>query len=159
MSPRKISNPRKYWTKKCDALFSILIRLLHSDGDWYCVCITCWNKLHWSKMQNGHFITRKKMKYRWDRDNCFPQDVYCNVMRNWNYTIYTLNMIEKYGKERIDNRVYDNEPHKVHTHELEERAEQRKNEIIQHLMHNKNKCYYKGEIVKSISWAINYVGI
>lgn len=66
--------------KKLDAVFSIYIRRRYSMND-IAKCVTCGKEDHWSKLQCGHFMSRKHMSTRWNEDNCQVQCAGCNVFR------------------------------------------------------------------------------
>ncbi len=116
--PKKPS--RSKLVRKLDSIFSQYIRLKYSDSKWNCTCYTCWQKAHWKEMQNWHFLSRSNYKYRWSEDNCRVQDYRCNVIYKWNYKIYTIKMIEEYGKENIEYIINDKSLIKIKTYEIEE---------------------------------------
>ncbi len=66
--------------KKLDAVFSIYIRRRYSMND-ISKCVTCGKEDHWSKLQCGHFMSRKHISTRWNEDNCQVQCAGCNVFR------------------------------------------------------------------------------
>lgn len=66
--------------KKLDTVFSIYIRRRYAVND-IAECVTCGKKDHWSKLQCGHFMSRKHMATRWDENNCQVQCAGCNVFR------------------------------------------------------------------------------
>lgn len=66
--------------KKLDTVFSIYIRRRYSMND-ISKCVTCGKEDHWSKLQCGHFMSRKHMSTRWNEDNCQVQCAGCNVFR------------------------------------------------------------------------------
>ena len=66
--------------KKLDAMFSIYIRRRYSMND-ISKCVTCGKEDHWSKLQCGHFMSRKHISTRWNEDNCQVQCAGCNVFR------------------------------------------------------------------------------
>ena len=66
--------------KKLDSVFSIYIRRRYSMND-IAKCVTCGKEEHWSKLQCGHFMSRKHMSTRWNEDNCQVQCAGCNVFR------------------------------------------------------------------------------
>jgi 5-methylcytosine-specific restriction endonuclease McrA len=66
--------------KKLDSVFSIYIRRRYSMND-IAKCVTCGKEDHWSKLQCGHFMSRKHMSTRWNEDNCQVQCAGCNVFR------------------------------------------------------------------------------
>ncbi len=81
-------------------------------------------------MQNGHYITRSNYKYRRDDDNCFVQCPICNVRLNGNYKQYTLYMIDKYGRERVEARINEvKAPYDIKPYELESMIEIMKEKV------------------------------
>ena len=83
--PKKKPGPkttRKGLRFSLDRAFSWYIRLTHADEDGICTCFTCGKRLHWSQIQNGHFVSRGKLATRWRPDNCRPQCYGCNITRN-----------------------------------------------------------------------------
>lgn len=88
--------------KRLDTIFSQFIRLRYSvDG--MATCVTCGDMREWQQQQNGHFYTRGRYPTRWDEINCNVQCVRCNVFLKGNYINYTMYMIDKYGREAVDN--------------------------------------------------------
>lgn len=75
---KKVS--RKSLVDKLDKVFSIYIRRRFAVND-IAECVTCGKKEHWSKLQCGHFMSRKHMSTRWNEDNCQVQCAGCNVFR------------------------------------------------------------------------------
>lgn len=123
--PKKKTRSRL--VKDLDMWFSRYIRQKYSDILWISCCYTCSNKWHWKDMQNWHFVSRANYKYRWDEHNCRVQCYACNIIRSWNYKVYTLKMIEEYGKEKIEDMINDKELTKIKTYEIEEKIEYYKN--------------------------------
>lgn len=92
---------RSQTIKKLDSVFSKFIRLRDSvDG--YASCVTCGGTKTWKEQQCGHFFTRGRYATRWDENNCFTQDYRCNVALNGNYINYTKYMIDRFGREHVD---------------------------------------------------------
>lgn len=92
-----------------DRVFSEFCRLHYADKLGYVNCITSWVKMHRTKAQCWHFISRGVMKYRFDILNCYPQSYQDNVMLSWNYKIYTLKMIDMLWRERVEEMLNDKE--------------------------------------------------
>jgi hypothetical protein len=87
--------------KKLDAAFSQYIRIKDARmGD--ATCVTCGVTKPWKELQNGHFYTRGRYPTRWDETNCHVQCMRCNVMLKGNYIPYTKYMIDRYGREYVD---------------------------------------------------------
>lgn len=64
--------------KRADWLFSRLIRWTAADERGYCKCVTCGVRKHWSKIDCGHFMSRRFNGTRWHWNNCWPQCKPCN---------------------------------------------------------------------------------
>ena len=82
--------------KKLDAVFSIYIRRKDAVND-IAQCVTCGKKDHWSKLQNGHWASRRHYSTRWDERNCSVQCASCNVFRAGEIYLYTKYLCLKYG--------------------------------------------------------------
>lgn len=92
---------RKKLIKQLDSIFSWYIRIKNSvNGD--ATCVTCGKTDAWGKMQNGHFFTRGRFPTRWDEMNCNVQCPACNLFLHGNYIIYTKYMLDRYGREKVD---------------------------------------------------------
>jgi hypothetical protein len=95
---------RKSLVIKLDTVFSQYIRRKDAVNN-IAECITCGKESHWSKLQNGHWASRKHYSTRWDEDNCHVQCSGCNVFRAGEIYLYTKYLCSKYG---------DNFPEKLH---------------------------------------------
>ena len=82
--------------KKLDSVFSIYIRRKDAVND-IAQCVTCGKKDHWSKLQNGHWASRRHYSTRWDERNCSVQCASCNVFRAGEIYLYTKYLCSKYG--------------------------------------------------------------
>jgi 5-methylcytosine-specific restriction endonuclease McrA len=89
---------RKQITKKLDEAFSKYIRLRDEEYG----CITCGKLLTFKELQCGHFFSRSHLHTRWDEDNCHAQCYRCNCILHGNYINYTKYMIDRYGREFVD---------------------------------------------------------
>jgi len=98
--PRKPK--RKNLIKKLDAVFSKYIRLRDADTEGYCRCSTCGEVHHWTKIQAGHFISRKHYSTRWNEDNVHAQCVACNVFRYGEQYKFSLYLGDKLSKELLE---------------------------------------------------------
>jgi len=96
VKPKKPS--RSKLVKQLDSIFSLYIRQ-RDDGKG---CITCGIKKPVKEMQNCHFFTRGRLPTRWDETNCHSGCYRCNVLLKGNYIVYTIKMIDKYGREHVD---------------------------------------------------------
>lgn len=82
--------------KKLDTVFSIYIRRKDAIDD-IAECVTCGKKSHWSKLQNGHWASRRHYSTRWDEKNCHVQCSGCNVFRAGEIYLYTKYLCSKFG--------------------------------------------------------------
>ena len=92
--PKKIK--RSTLVKNLDTVFSIYIRRKDAVND-IAQCVTCGKKDHWSKLQNGHWASRRHYSTRWDERNCNVQCSGCNVFRAGEIYLYTKYLCSKYG--------------------------------------------------------------
>jgi len=98
--PRKPK--RKNLIKKLDAVFSKYIRLRDADTEGYCRCSTCGEVHHWTKIQAGHFISRKHYATRWNEENVHAQCVACNVFRYGEQYKFSLYLGDKLSKKLLE---------------------------------------------------------
>ena len=88
--------------KEADRLFSLLIRQSNSK-DGMCECMTCGKMYPWRGIQCGHYMSRRHLSTRFDRMNCAPQCVRCNILSSGRQAdfgdkidkIYRIGMAEK----------------------------------------------------------------
>ena len=98
--PRKPK--RKNLIKKLDTVFSKYIRLRDADTEGYCRCSTCGEVHHWTKIQAGHFRSRKHYSTRWSEENVHAQCVACNVFRYGEQYKFSLYLGDKLSKELLE---------------------------------------------------------
>lgn len=91
---KKVS--RSTLVKKLDAVFSIYIRRRYAVND-ISKCVTCGKEDHWSKLQCGHWASRRHYSTRWDERNCNVQCASCNVFRAGEIYLYTKYLCSQYG--------------------------------------------------------------
>lgn len=87
---------------KLDRIFSEYIRLLESDANGYCRCISCGAIHHWTEMDAGHYVNRSHMSLRYAEKNVHAQCRKCNRFDEGNQIGYTRGLIKKYGAGIID---------------------------------------------------------
>ena len=114
---------RSQLIKKLDQVFSVYIRLVVADKEWYITCPLCWARVRWTKAHNMHFIKRSVYKYRWDEKNCHAGCMRCNVILHGNYIVYTRRMQRKYGEILVDEMINDRQIMKIATSSLQEMIE------------------------------------
>jgi hypothetical protein len=88
--------------KDLDAIFSWVIRMEAADDNGIAQCVTSGKLEHWTKLQNGHYISRKHKSLRFNEKNCHPQTMHDNVFLKGNYPSYALFMIKTYGLEFVE---------------------------------------------------------
>lgn len=90
--------------------------LLSKSSKGKCVCITCWKVDDWysSDMHPWHYREAwTSLKRKFVDDNVRPQCVWCNVMKNGNYKMYTFAMIEKFWFEWCYMITTDKDTHTI----------------------------------------------
>lgn len=96
---------RSQLVKKLDSIFSQYIRLKDAewrDGELQAMCVTSGEWKPWKQQQNGHFYSRGRYPTRWDEMNCHVQSYRSNVLFKGDYINYTRYMIDRYGREAVD---------------------------------------------------------
>lgn len=71
-----------------DVVFSRYIRIKNSDLYGNVKCISCNSEGHWRDFDCGHFIPRGNMYTRFLEQNCAPQCIKCNRVKNGNLAVY-----------------------------------------------------------------------
>lgn len=90
------------YKKKLDKVFSEYIRLAEANDNGYCKCVTCGKYYHWTKIQNGHYMSRRYMATRFSAMNCHPQCMACNVMQHGNIPQYRMYLVKRYGEIEVE---------------------------------------------------------
>lgn len=99
---RKKKRPtRSKLVKELDRVFSLWVRLSRADEHGMVVCYTSGIKVHWSKIQNGHYISRSVYSLRWSEDNCRPQSFAENIMKHGNPITYRENLVKELGELKV----------------------------------------------------------
>lgn len=76
---------RKTLISKLDRAFSIYIRSRAADRKGMGRCFTCDKRMHWRKLQCGHFMSRQYYAQRWSPLNAYPQCRACNLRSGEQY--------------------------------------------------------------------------
>ena len=76
-------------------------RYLLADGNGYATCISCGKVGHVSKMDGGHYESRKNKATELEPDNVWPQCKYCNGPLSGNHVAYRNRLISRIGMERL----------------------------------------------------------
>lgn len=96
------SKTKRNLIKTLDGYFSKYIRLINSDENGFCKCITCGKEYFWKKIDCGHFISRQYHITRFDERNCKPQCISCNRFKQGEWLKFESKLIEIYGIEEIE---------------------------------------------------------
>lgn len=86
-------------------LLQKLRRMEEADEHGMVECITCGYRSHWKKMQGGHWIPRVHAFSRLAEWNVNPQCYGCNVTRHGCLDRYTTWMIDRHGREWVDEQI------------------------------------------------------
>jgi len=106
-----------WWYKKTKETFNKYIRLRYADENGMVTCVTCGVKIHYKDANAGHYM--HSLHFR--EDNQHNQCRRCNLFLSGNLANYTLFMIDKYGREKVDELILEKmKPHKYGIGELRE---------------------------------------
>lgn len=87
-------------------------------------CITCENKIYYNNCNAGHYIHGSTKPTWLLEENIHAQCVHCNLYLSGNESIYTLKMIDKYGRNKVDNLwKLSKKEHVYNREELNERKQ------------------------------------
>jgi len=102
VAPRKSKRPsRSKLVKELDRVFSIWVRRSRADKEGMVVCYTSGVKVHWTKIQNGHYVSRAVYSLRWSEDNCRPQSFAENIMKHGNHITFRENLVKELGELKV----------------------------------------------------------
>jgi hypothetical protein len=114
----------------CWRLFSEWIRRSHADEGGTVSCITCGRLMFWRESQCGHFVGGRTGSVLFVEAICFPQCCQCNIFAGGNYAVYTLRMLDMYGREKVDEFLaLKNRVVKFTRSDLEEKIEMYKRKL------------------------------
>ena len=86
--------------KELDKIFSLFIRLKETffvGTRRMGKCVTCGKLVPFEKLDCGHFLSRRYLRFRWTEENAHIQCQYCNRFLSGNKKKYEDWMIQKYG--------------------------------------------------------------
>lgn len=83
--------------KKLDKVFSEYIRLRDANDLGMVECFTSGKLYHWTKIQAGHYISRRHKSTRWHELNVQPQSVAENMFNQGNAPQFAVNLDKKFG--------------------------------------------------------------
>lgn len=91
--------------KEADTVFSLFIRFRDSDEDGRAYCCSSGRLCEFGTYDNGHYASRKYMKYRYDERNCHAQSKNDNGRLHGNLLEYRRFIIQKYG-EQVEQEIF-----------------------------------------------------
>ena len=113
-----------------DTIFSKYIRTKYSKNG-NVECVTCGRVYDISKIQNGHFISRKHYATRWDEENVATQCYGCNVMQYGQQYLFAKWIDKTYGEGKADELLQrSREVVKFSDYELREMIELYKQKLM-----------------------------
>lgn len=81
-------------------------RYVCADGNGYATCISCGKIDRASKMDGGHYESRKTRATELEPDNVWCQCKYCNGPLSGNHVAYRNRLLSRIGSERLQ-RIED----------------------------------------------------
>ena len=83
-------------------IFSEWIRRKDADEGGTTRCVTCGKAVYWKECDAGHFVPGRSNSVLFVEDIVHPQCKVCNIWMRGNYQNYTLYMLDKYGRQKVD---------------------------------------------------------
>ena len=107
-----------------DREYSRMIRIVASDPHTgMSSCITCNERMHWSRLDCGHFITRAKQATRYEPMNTWPQCQTCNRHHNGRRDRFEAFLNGMLGEEMVQElKRRSQDPMHYTTEDLQEMA-------------------------------------
>jgi hypothetical protein len=94
----------------------------------HCICYTCGKDIPFKQIQAGHF---RHGKLDFDEDNLHGQCQACNKWGHGKLDLYTIHLINDYGKEFVDDLILrSNQTDKRTRQELEDIIAKYKEEVL-----------------------------
>jgi len=89
---------------ECAVLLQKIVRMKAAiaAGGGHIKCVTCGKLDDWKSMQGGHYISRGKSPTKLVEEQIHPQCPRCNCWGGGEGQLYTLYMIDMYGREFVD---------------------------------------------------------
>lgn len=129
-------NPRSLAKEAQEAatLLQKLVRMEEADDNGFVTCVTCGKVKQWNDgMQGGHWIPRGRVHHMLNRANVHAQCSQCNgpnATKIVSQNIYTMWMIDKYGREFVDDMLAtQSNGHRYTKQEIRELQEELKEAI------------------------------
>jgi len=114
-----------------------LRRRLEESHNGICTCISCGKKDLYSRMQGGHYISRRCRATELEINNINPQCVSCNQFLSGNVLNYRDGLIDKVGLEEVE-RLEDLQ----RAYQGSDEARERLSLEDRNLLLKKTKLYY-----------------
>jgi len=87
---------------EAQALLQKLVRMKAADDNGIVVCVSCGRRDHFSKMDGGHFISRKYTFHTLREENVHPQCKMCNRFMSSCHDDYRRYMVAMYGEDFVE---------------------------------------------------------
>jgi len=97
----KKTNSTEKIKQKVLSLAQLYSRLRDTDENWYWKCISCWKRIHRTKWDWWHYISRTNMSTAFNLNNINLQCKHCNWRLHWNIQWYRANLINKIWEEWV----------------------------------------------------------
>ena len=101
-SPNSVSSLIKKLTKVFNRYVRLRDCLATTGTRKFGVCISCGGIFPFEKLDAGHWINSTHSIYRFSEENVFIQCRHCNRFSHGNLIPYTLKLIERFGKDKIE---------------------------------------------------------
>lgn len=82
--------------------FSEWVRRRDADEGGTTRCVTCRTPIFWKEAHAGHFVPGRTNSVLFHPDITNPQCPICNLWRGGAYHEYMLFMLDKYGREKVE---------------------------------------------------------
>lgn len=97
--------------------FNLYLRLKEADDNGYVTCVTCGAIGSYKEFQSGHF----QHSLHFIEDNQHSQCIFCNGYNSGSMAKYTLYMIDRYGRDRVEELIrLKKQAHRYSQSELKE---------------------------------------
>jgi hypothetical protein len=83
-------------------VFSEWVRRKDADEGGTVHCVTCRAPIYWKEAHAGHFVGGRNNAVLLHPDIVHPQCVRCNIFLSGNYAEYALYMLDKFGREKVE---------------------------------------------------------
>jgi hypothetical protein len=101
--PKKKKQPsRRALKDKAWKLFSEWVRRRDADEGGTVHCVSCRAPVFWKEAHAGHFVGGRTNAVLFHPDIVHPQCVRCNLFLGGNYAQYALYMLDKFGREKVE---------------------------------------------------------